>query len=434
MKRFFLRSVAFNSIRHLANVLVGAATNADAVTIADESDGWLRLAPYGETPYWHEQEPGDWKKFRQIFQKPQAETMVAAFNAVSAKKGARFKGLPIYAGHPDTQPDRYPDQRRFGGVMGLEARADGLYAHVAWNDLGAQNQAQGYLVYPSPAWMYDTKAAKQTGIIAPDELRSVGLTNSPRIQDSVPWVNTDDPGAPEDSGATTDTTTTSQADANNPTSMIEPKKMLTGLLGLKDDASDEDIQSAHDAHMDVKDAKDKLEKAHTKLSKAYDKHSEALAALQDQKTAANSERDAALEKFRLAEIDVTTAKAEATNAAAARDAARQKAAVAMLDNAIYSGRISAAERPELERGFATNFDETAGKIGERKPALNTKPLGLKLEGGDLSTPALRSFAYNSRANELKRTLNLASEDAVANAMRSDDQGKSIIAAMDAAAK
>ena len=58
--------------------------------------------------------------------------------------------------------------------MGVEARAEGLYVRAAWNDLGEQNRAQGYLVYPSPAWLYDVRAARASGVIAPDELRSVG--------------------------------------------------------------------------------------------------------------------------------------------------------------------------------------------------------------------------------------------------------------------
>ena len=226
-------------------------------------------------------------------------------------------------------------------------------------------------------------------------------------------VNSDDPAAPEDGGGSSSQSPQSQSTSNNPTSMIEPKKMLTGLLGLKDDASDEDIQTAHDAHMNVKDAKDKLEKAHDKLSKAYDKHDKALQDLQQANTAANAERD--------------TAKADA-------EKFRKLAVNARLDAALNSGRITAAERPEFETAFNADFDAAAASLGKKKAALNTNPLGLQPNADDLSTPALRQYAYNCLADELKRTLKLVTEDEVAVAMRSNAKGKAILAAMEAASK
>ncbi len=117
--------------------------------------------------------------------------MAAAFNALAARKGDKFRGLPIYAGHPDADPKRWPDERRLGGVTAVEAREDGLYVRAAWNDLGEKNRAEGYLVYPSPAWLYDLRAARRSGVIAPDELRSVGLTNTPRLPDVPAWTNSD---------------------------------------------------------------------------------------------------------------------------------------------------------------------------------------------------------------------------------------------------
>lgn len=380
--------------RRMAKLLVGIAGNtADNPPITDETDGWLRLAPYGQTPYWR-QDGDDWKKFSQIFEKPQADAMAAAFNALCAKKGASFKGLPIYNGHPDADPERWPDERRYGGVMAVEARDDGFYVRAVWNALGEENRKEGYLVYPSPAWLYDAKAARQTGNIVPNELRSVGLTNSPRIQDSIPWVNSDDPGAPDDDGD-------SQFDSNNPPApalMLDHKKMLTGLLGLKDDASDGDILDAHAKHMDVIAAKSRLDTAHTALQKAHEKLQRAT-----------------------------------EGHAAALDAMRKTAAGALLDCAVNAGCVSAAERPELETAFSADFDATAKRLAAKRPALNTRSLDLKqLDGSDLSTPALRAYAYNSRADELRTAQSLKTEDDVVAAMRADEKGKTILAAMHAA--
>ncbi len=95
----FLRApaLAINATarRAFGRLLVGIAGNiAETPPITDETDGWLRLAPYGQIPYW-KQDGDDWKKYTQIFEKPQAEAMAAAFNALCARKGASFKGLPI---------------------------------------------------------------------------------------------------------------------------------------------------------------------------------------------------------------------------------------------------------------------------------------------------------------------------------------------------
>ena len=120
---------------------VNAAGRGEAAAELAESGGWLLLAPYGETPYWHEEKPGGGgKQFRQVFTHAQGEQMAAAFNALAARKGGKFRGLPIYAGHPDADPARWPDERRLGGVVGVEARGDGLYVRAAWNDLGEQNR------------------------------------------------------------------------------------------------------------------------------------------------------------------------------------------------------------------------------------------------------------------------------------------------------
>jgi hypothetical protein len=175
--------------------------------------------------------------------------------------------------------------------------------------------------------------------------------------------------------------------------------MLISLLGLKDDASDDDIQAAHAKHLDVIEAKTKLDTAHTALQKAHEKLQRA-----------------------------------SEGHAAALDAMRKTASGALLDCAVNAGRVSAAERPALETAFASNFDDAAVALAAKKPALNTRSLHLKqLDGSDLSTPALRAYAYNSRAAELRQAQSLKTEDDVAAAMRADEKGKTILAAMDAAA-
>ncbi len=320
------------------------ATNVELTSLAAHAsaDGWLLLAPYGETPYWHKDDAGTLQQFRQVFTPAQAGRMVAAFNALAAKKGHRFRGLPIYAGHPDADPQRWPDERRLGGVVSLDARADGLYVRAAWNDLGEQNRAQGYLVYPSPAWLYDRGAAHASGIIAPDELRSVGLTNTPRLPDVPAWTNSDSPDQPKpDSNA------------------MNYKDLLLAHFGLPADATDEQIQHAHHARQ------------------------EHAARAEQALLAAHAERDQARDaagRFRTAAVN------------------------AQLDAAINAGRLTAAEREGFAARFERDFEAAERELGERRLALNTHGLGLRPAalGLDLSTAHGRAAAFNSRLDALMR--------------------------------
>ena len=350
------------------------ATNVELTSLAAHTDpeGWLLLAPYGETPYWHKDDSGNWQQFRQIFTREQAARMVVAFNALAAKKGHRFRGLPIYAGHPDADPKRWPDERRLGGVVNLDARADGLYVRAAWNDLGEQNRAQGYLVYPSPAWLYDRAAARTSGVIAPDELRSVGLTNTPRLPDVPAWTNRHD--QPE-----------------HPTDLVNYKDLLLEHFGLSADATDEQIQHAHHARRE-----------------AAARTEEALAALR-------TERDQARDaegRFRTAAVN------------------------AQLDAAINAGRLQASEREGFVERFERDFEAAVRELGERRLALNTHGLGLRPAalGADLGTAHGRAAAFNARLDTLMRPVVAGGRglpfDAAIAEMRASSEDAALLRAME----
>lgn len=158
------------------NGRAGDIANAADAPVAE--DGWFKVAPYGEFP-------GNSGRM-QHFGPEQARAMVAWFGSISQRLRRLFRGLPIYIGHPDKDPKRWPDERRLGRVVKLEAREDGLWALPVWNRLGRENLAEGYWVFPSPRW--DAPADQPR--FAPDRMISIGLTNTPQIQESEPIAST----------------------------------------------------------------------------------------------------------------------------------------------------------------------------------------------------------------------------------------------------
>lgn len=335
---------------------IGLAVNVAAIG----ADEWLQVAPYGETPYWDEvRESGKLvrKKFTQVFAKDQADKMVSALNSERTKAGAHFRGLPVYIGHPDALPQRWPDDKRLGGVMDLEARGDGLYAKVAWNSDGVRNRDEGFYVYPSPAWLHSERVQMATGKIIPDVLRSIGLTNSPRIQDVTPWTNTDHP--------------TDQDQPNHEMQITE----LAKKLGLPETATLAEIETKLAANAAIIAEVETIRQTATNTATS-------LTTVQGQVTVLTTER--------------ATAQSEA-------EKFRKLAINQQLDAAITDRRLTAAERPAWETKFATNFDATAEELKSKKPELPNQELTLPANLGDTTTPAGRRLALNTKVDELMRS-------------------------------
>lgn len=422
------RKLYLLAINHLGSTPTGLAfglaanINAEAIGSAE----WTKLSPYVDGDYW-EMENGQWRKYRQVVTQEHGDRMVAAFNALAARQGENFRGLPIYSGHPDADPQRWPDERRLGGVMGVEARADGIYVKCAWNDLGQKNLSEGYLVYPSPAWPYDLRLKAQTGRIEPIELRSIGMTNTPRIAGVPAWTNTDPAtavkcsacGAPFDTaavpevsmgavacpgcGAVVDqegkTFSTNQPPTNNNDTMI--KALLLKILGLPETATDEEITKAAEAYQ-----------AKAGESATAAANAEAMAKTEkDKAIAACSERDLAkadAEKFRKLAINAHVAAA------------------------ITAGKITAAEQPSFETKLATNFDAGLAELNAKAAVLPNEALKLTQRSGDLSTPAGRKVAFNAAVDpHLNKGLTI---DQAVEAVRATPDGAALLKAMEAAAQ
>lgn len=392
-----LLSLAFNHT-HSTALACGCAANVLAEPIG--AGEWFKLSPYFEGDYWTKEGQG-WKRYRQVVTREHGNRLVTAFNALRDKQGERFRGLPIYRGHPDVDASRWPDESRLGGVMALEAREDGIYAQVAWNDEGERNRQQGYLVYPSPTWPYDVRAAAATNRIEPIELRSIGMTNSPRIDGVPAWTNADEsPNPPGDEPGTT---------TNTPM-----PSWLLELLGLPADATEEQIKSA------ITSLKESAASAQNAMEAEKQRATDASTERDD----AKRERDTAVNARTAAEADAAKFRALAINAT--------------ITGAINSGRITAAEQAGFEQKLAANFDEAAAEIAAKQPALNTQPLTLTKRTDDLSTPAGRKLAYNAMLDEFMRPVaqggkGLGFDEANA-AIAADPNGAALIKAMNDASQ
>jgi Mu-like prophage I protein len=297
-----------------------AMANAADAPIDGSEDGWIKIAPYGVYP-------GSRPGRLQHFTESEANAMMAEFGSLRGKAGRLFRGIPIFIGHPDVNPQIYTDHRRLGKITNLEPRADGLYGEVEWNSLGLENKAQGYWVFPSPRW--DCPLGQPE--FRPDRLLSVGLTNTPRIVGSEPVTNSLDFPDPN----------TNQTDNNM------DRKILTEKLGLEITATDEEILA-------------KIASLMSAEATAASKAQEAVTMTQERDTVANS---------------LTTATARITALETELKTTREAVANSKLDAAVNQGKITLAERAAwLPKLVGENREAEANALDAITPKLNTTPL------------------------------------------------------------
>lgn len=304
------------------------ANTAEVPPIMD--GGWMKVAPYGDFE-------GKERGRLQHFHRAEAERMVSEFNSFKGRLGRMFRGRSIFIGHPDADPHNYPDERRLGKIIDLEARADGLWAKPEWNSLGKENITEGYWVYPSPYWDAPAGATK----FRPDRLISIGLTNNPRIVASEPVCNS------EDKKQTTD---------------IMDRQKLLAKLGLEAEATDEEILAKIDAYMNAADSKED-KKAAEEMKNSLDQ--------------ANAEREAAENSVKQLKPELEAEKAKATGLETKLQESRTAHANTLLDAATQDGRITKADREKWDGDFAADFEKASNSLAAIKPALNTQELQLE---------------------------------------------------------
>ncbi|MDR3316677.1 MAG: phage protease [Puniceicoccales bacterium] len=136
-------------------------------------DSWLKLVDYGEHPH---------RLGLQVVTKESAEKMARTFHSLMRRLARKFRGVPVYIGHPDDMNFRgqagHGDTKAYGWVQSLEARDDGLWVCIRWSRKGLEILENAHFKFLSPRWEMQSLG---DGHFAPKALLSVGLTNYPNI-------------------------------------------------------------------------------------------------------------------------------------------------------------------------------------------------------------------------------------------------------------
>lgn len=370
----------------------GIASNADPVS----TDEWIRIAKYGE---WRDGSP---QRVLQVLARENAEVMARNFNSLSGRLGRGFRGAPIFVGHPDCDPEMYPDHRRIGKIVALEARADGLWAKPNWNSLGEENLREGFHVYPSSVWRFP-KPKPGEAKVYPDMFQSLGLTNFPAGDVDPVTFNAAVPDADD-------------ADDTNPQNEEDMKKLYE-LLGLDEASGEDGLIAAIMALQEQAATNAEMETEEVATEETTEETTEE----------ADPADEAERERLRM-ELEEEKAKREtAENALVELHAAE---ATRLIGEAIASGAITAAEQPGWVERFATDHTAARNALASVKPgvALNTRSLEIGKGKVSVATSQERMIAVNAAVAALQAEKGLA-YDVAFNQVKNSDEFKPVFAAM-----
>ena len=311
---------------------ISKLTASDAATVGGEVTGitsganqetlgksqWIKLTDYGE--YSH-------ARGLQRLTRESARTMVNYFNSLRGRLARRFRGLPVYIGHPDdpsfaNQPG-HRDTRAYAWIQGLDDREDGLWVLPKWGAAGRELLSNAFYKFLSPRW---AMKAVEPGVFEPVRLLSVGLTNQPNI--------------PCDTIANEKGTT-----------MLEK---IIDKLGLNLDAAEEEIferletaiansrsweEQSDELNVEIKDLRAEADRLYKLASNADQARADEEKARRELETALANERKA--------RIDL------------------------LLNDAIRQARISPADKNKWAQDLQEHFEQTEEALGNARPLLNT---------------------------------------------------------------
>lgn len=322
------------------------AANADALP------EWVQLAPYGAHP------TRDRKRV-QVFDTGSATQIVQWF-LYWPRKLARLMGInavPVWVGHPDFDPATWPERRRIGSVLELEARDDGLWGKVAWNAEAEEAiRSEGHK-YPSVAWECDEISATD---VAPVFLWSVGMWHRPNIKSVQPVIN---------AGCSCADAEHCDCDESKP--KPKPNTMLDKITAALQKAG---IIKAEDSEESVLEAIGNLI-SNLAWRRAEEKRQQEVG--ESLKAALNAAADTPLET--LAQSVVTELNT-ARETLAERDARITSLNAARVEDAltrfIETGRITKADEEATRAELNAGYEEALSKLLAKPVQLNSQPLKL----------------------------------------------------------
>lgn len=338
------------------------------------TDGWVRIAPYGESikerMFRHKDGREEQQTFVQQLDRAAAEEMVRKFNSPWGKLKRFVRGLPIYKRHPDLQ-EHAPgtishalanDKTACGMFAELEAREDGFYGKPVVSESGQTAIENEGLKWLSPFWWAKPagKTRNGTPIMRPTELISAGLTDRPNIQGGEALAN--------------------QREREH----MNKQKLLAALgklgIALANEATDEQIETAI-AGLVPKTNVTALENEKQTLTNANKTAEQLLASEKTLRVNAEgtvTQLTTALENERVAKVK------------------------AVLDTAILQGRITAAERDawqgKLKESFDLNVTALANEKQKVKTTATTENAGTRKP--EAATASEASEQFLALANEL----------------------------------
>lgn len=170
----------------------------------------------------------------QIFDREAAQSMANELASLLGKITRGFRGVPVYAGHPDHPDQRmaaqYPDRKARGWIKEIIVGETSARFVTAYNELGKGEVEDAQWAGYSPLWLMKP-VANERGKYRPMILKSMALTNNPNMP--VPPLIVANESEPE-----------------NPPMNPKLKAKLMMLLGLSEDVDETAFEEAANGYFD----------------------------------------------------------------------------------------------------------------------------------------------------------------------------------------
>ena len=334
-----------SSILHPPSSPISALPHCVSFTnqITLDSDGWAQLAPFGDYPGQAllRQPNGSTARCHAIqrLDRAAADAMLARFKSPWHRVKRYFTGCHIFVGHPDVPAfaNDYPDKTPKGMIVDLQVRADGLYCKPVFTQEGSELVETRKLRAFSAYWsaheigQQPNPAGQPLKIYRPDLLKSAGLTNHPNLP--VHLLNE----KLKTSQHAPFTSAINPASKTNPSPLVNKQLILDFLatqgITLANEATDPQISAA------LEQLSDRVIAAETTLATRS--------------------------------LEFETLHSELANE-------RQFHTDTLLDHALVTGCITAAQRPEWATRLATDFANGSAALAQLAPVLKTNARTLHL--------------------------------------------------------